>query len=71
MKNPDETVEQVRRMDYDQLVEAAGLTGKPVPHSTYLYVDTDGDIVSISMERGGEPADEYFSIGFAHKLRGV
>jgi len=69
MKNPDETVERVRTMNYDQLIAAAGLV-PPVSRSTYLYVDTDGEIVCIPMERGGTPDDEYFSIGFADKLRG-
>lgn len=57
-------------MSYQELIAAAGVE-RPTA-STYLYVDTDGQITS--MEKGGAwdvPCDEFESIGYAFQLRGV
>lgn len=70
MSNPDVTYDKARKMTYDELLAAAGLKRGDVKPTTYLYIDTDGGIAWTSVERGGTPADEYVSLGYATRLRG-
>lgn len=71
MNDPDVTYDAARKMSYDELLAAAGLSPRDVKPSTYLYVDMDGDIVWSSVEIGGTPSDEYVSLGYATRLRGI